>query len=180
MIAVPLRLAFARKHDNARTPVAVHGEDLATVLLRFDNGTRGSLRVGQVSPGDKNDLQLELNGRSGSLRWEQEGQNKLWPGSHEGPNALLMKDSTLLSNEAAADVRLPGGHQEGWADAFFNVIDDVYKMIRSNGVGVRPATVCDFAQATRTACILDAMLQSANKGGVWASVASIQDPSAEN
>jgi hypothetical protein len=40
------------------------------MLLRFDNGTRGVLKVGQVLPGHKNDLQLD----SGSRMW------MLWSG----------------------------------------------------------------------------------------------------
>jgi uncharacterized protein with LGFP repeats len=65
---------------------------------------------------------------------------------------------------------LPAGHQEGWADAFANVIGDIYTVIRSGGAVSRPATLCTFADATRTACVLEAMLKSAAAGGVWTDV----------
>ena len=160
--------AFTKSADAPRTPVAIPGEDLATVLLRFDNGARGSLKVGQVLPGHKNDLQIELNGRAASLRWEQERQNELWLGHHNAPNQLLAKDPSLLSPQAAAYAHLPGGHQESWADAFRNVIADIYTHILDRTV--RPATLCTFADATRTANIIDAMLRSANAGGVWTDI----------
>jgi predicted dehydrogenase len=163
--------AFGKTGTSERHAVAVHGEDLATVLLRFSNGARGSLKVGQVLPGHKNDLQIEINGRAGSLRWEQERQNELWLGSSGQANATLAKDPSLLSETAAAYAHLPGGHQESWTDAFRNVIADIYTFIRSGGdERDRPPTLCTFADATRTCCIIDAMLRSASAGGVWAKV----------
>src|SRR5262245_16277631 len=47
------------------TPITV--EDLASVLVRFDNGARGSFSVGQVCAGHKNDLQFEICGSEASL-----------------------------------------------------------------------------------------------------------------
>jgi predicted dehydrogenase len=70
--------------------VRVRSEDLASVLLRFGNGARGCLRVGQVLPGHKNDLQLEVNGRAASLRWLQERQNELWIGRYAQPDTIVM------------------------------------------------------------------------------------------
>ncbi len=160
--------AFGTPGSGSRIPVAIHGEDLAAILLRFENGARGSLRVGQVLPGHKNDLQIELNGRHGSIRWEQERQNELWLGFHDRPNAILLKDPSLLTPEAAAYARLPGGHQESWADAFRNVIADIYDCVRDRSA--RPATLCTFTDAYRTSTIVDAMLQSAAAGSRWTAI----------
>ena len=160
--------AFGKTSGSERTPVAIHGEDLATILLRFDNGARGCLRVGQVLPGHKNDLQIELNGRQGSVRWEQERQNELWLGFHDRANEILPKDPSLLMPEAAEYAHLPGGHQESWADAFRNVIADIYDCVRDRNA--KPATLCTFADAYRTSTIIDAMLQSAAAGSRWMEV----------
>src|SRR6478735_8036386 len=80
--------------------VDVKVEDLASVLLRFDNGAKGSFSVGQVCSGHKNDLQLEVCGSSASLRWHQESQNELWIGRRDKANELLAKDPSLLDTEA--------------------------------------------------------------------------------
>jgi predicted dehydrogenase len=162
--------AFGTFSGGDRVPVAIHGEDLATILLRFNNGARGSLRVGQVLPGHKNDLQIEVNGRQGSLRWEQERQNELWLGFHDRANGILPKDPSLLTSEAAVYAHLPGGHQESWADAFHNVIADVYHCVRD--ASAKPATLCTFANAYRTSTVIDSMLQSAAAGSRWIQVPS--------
>ncbi|WP_218623999.1 Gfo/Idh/MocA family oxidoreductase [Granulicella sp. dw_53] len=159
--------AFSKDTTVARTPVEVSSEDLASVLVRFDNGAKGCLSVGQVLPGHKNGLEIELNGRTGSVRWNQERQNELWIGRHDQPNAVMGKDPTLMLPGATQYAHLPAGHQESWADAFRNVIGDVYEWVRT---GEKPATVCTFSDAYRTCVIIEAMLKSHAAGGVWQEV----------
>ena len=69
----------------------MRGEDLATLLVRFEGGAKGTVSVGQVCAGHKNDLQIEVNGATGSLAWRQERQNELWVGRRDEPNAVLAK-----------------------------------------------------------------------------------------
>jgi predicted dehydrogenase len=166
--------AFSNNSTAERVPIEITGEDLASVLVRFDNGAKGCLSVGQVLPGHKNGLQIELNGRKASLRWNQERQNELWIGRHDQPNSVMAKQPSLMLPEAMAYAHLPAGHQEGWADAFRNVIGDIYEWVRT---GVKPATVCTFVDAHRTCMIIEAMLKSYEAGCVWQCVG---DPSEEN
>ena len=70
----------------------VETEDFASVLLRFENGARGTFSVSQVSAGHKNGLVLELNGRDASIRWKQERPNEMWIGRRREPNGTLLKD----------------------------------------------------------------------------------------
>src|SRR5579875_2971494 len=162
--------AFAGKGQGDLQPVEVTGEDLAVVTLRFSNGALGSLCVGQVLPGHKNDLRLEVNGRKGSLAWRQEQQNELWCGHHDRANAVLAKDPALLRPEARAYARLPGGHQESWADAFRNVIADAYAWIQAGASSPPAATVCTFADAAHVVAVVDAMVKSGKAGAVWTEV----------
>ena len=122
-------------------------------------------------PGHKNNLVVELDGRKQSVRWHQEQPNELWIGRHDGPNITLTKDPAQLSAEAQRYSRLPGGHQAGWSDAFFNVIFDAYSWIREGGdPQAKPAATATFDDGYRIACVVEAMLRSHAKGGVWESV----------
>lgn len=163
--------AFSAKSDAKREPVHITSEDLATVLLRFENGTKGTFSVAQVLPGHKNDLQLEINGRETSLKWKQEEQNELWIGHYNRANEVLPKDPSLESPEAVRYTHLPGGHQEAWADAFCNLLRDGYEWIQS---GARPedksAMLPTFEDGYRSTCITDAILRSHAAGGVWTNV----------
>jgi len=165
--------AFQAGATGERQAIPMVSEDLASVLLRFEDGTKGCLKVGQVLPGHKNELELEINGRAASLRWNQETQNELWIGREGEPNQIMGKNPSLMLPEARAYAHLPGGHQEGWADAFGNVIADVYRWIRMGANGTpRPSTACSFADATHISQIIEAMLSSNEQGGVWTQVAA--------
>ena len=160
--------AFSQKHTGDRERVQVTSEDLASVLLRFDNGAKGSFSVGQVLPGHKNDLQVEVNGTGASLKWKQEEQNELWIGRHDQPNQTMAKDPSLVSPEVLPYIHLPGGHQESWADAFMNIIRDAYNWIADGATpGSKPAMLPTFEDGYRSTCLVEAMLMSHASGGIW-------------
>jgi len=151
-------------------PVPMEAEDVATVLLRFANGVHGVMYVGQVLPGHKNDLRLEINGREGSLGWSAEQANSLWIGRHDRANQILAKDPALLHPDARRYAHLPGGHHEAWADALRNVIAEIYSWVRSGTP--QPAsgsTVATFASATQISALIDAMLES-NRTQTWQAI----------
>lgn len=170
------REAFAKGSDREqREEFRVQSEDLATILLRFDGGTKGCVSVGQVCAGHKNDLWFEISGERASLRWHQERQNELWIGRRGEANRVLLKDPALLAPGARRYAHLPGGHQEAWADAFCNVMRDVYGVIanKQNPVdpsSARPPAFASFEDGYRSACIVDAILESYAAGGVWTKV----------
>jgi predicted dehydrogenase len=160
--------SFAARNGTTGRPVQVTGEDLATVLLRWDNGARGVFTVGQVLPGHKNDLQLELCGRGGSLLWSQERQNELRATKYGAPTSLLMRDPAQLTPEARRYAHLPAGHEQGWASAFTNTLADIYAWIAAGGrAGEQSATVCTFADATTIVGLVESMIESHGRGGVW-------------
>jgi predicted dehydrogenase len=164
--------AFATTRTDQTEEVEITSEDLASVLLRFENGAKASFSVGQVLAGHKNGFWLEVNGSLASLRWHQERQNELWIGRRHLPEALLPKDPPMLDSAARSYTHLPGGHQEGWSDAFFNVIRDIYAVIaRGQGMKNIPPAMATFEDGYRANCMIEAMLDSHAAGNVWKKVA---------
>jgi predicted dehydrogenase len=150
--------------------VAVDTEDAASVLLRFASGAKGTMTVSQVSAGRKNRLFFEINAARASLAWDQEEPNQLWIGRRDRENADLARDPSLLSPEAAALARYPGGHQEGWPDALRNLFEDFYRAAAARDRDEPyQGSFATFPSAHQIALIVEAVLRS-HRSGAWAAV----------
>jgi predicted dehydrogenase len=125
-----------------------------------------------VCAGHKNDLVLEICGAKASLRWRQEHQNELWIGHRDSANQILQKDPSLIDAEVRHYAHLPGGHQEAWADAFANLMRDIYGFILAGKKpsDAHPPAFATFEDGYRANAIVEAILDSAKKGGVWTKV----------
>jgi predicted dehydrogenase len=130
---------FASADDVAREDAPMTTEDLAHILLRFDDGTRGSLVLSQVSAGRKNSLRFEVDGSGGSLAWDSERNEELWLGHRGKPNELLLRDPSLFPPEASARTALPAGHAEGFAETFKELYRAVYTAVAADGPPEEPS-----------------------------------------
>jgi predicted dehydrogenase len=150
---------------------AIHTEDYATVMLRFEGGARGVLTVSQVSAGRKNHLQLEVDGAQSSVVWNSERPEDLWIGHRDRPSEILMRDPGLLAPEARAVTSYPGGHAEGYPDTFKQLYRKVYAAVAA---GAPPATpdFPTFADGLRALQLGEAILQSARESR-WVTVPAV-------
>jgi predicted dehydrogenase len=156
--------AFATSGSSNTEAMNVTGEDYGAVLLRFENGARGTCLISQISGGHKNDLALEVNGSQATLRWSQENPELLWIGRRNEPNGLLHKVAPLLSDTAKKFAGYPGGHIEGYPDGFKNLVARFYAFIREGRDPHHDAPdFPTFADGHRAALIVDAILQSARE-----------------
>jgi predicted dehydrogenase len=140
------------------TPVQVHSEDFASILLRFDTGARGAFIVSQMSAGRKNRLELAIDGGHGALEWNSEDSERLWLGSRGGPNELALRDpgASLVPGTST----LPAGHAEGWSDALRTTIAAFYEMVRGGG---RAPWVSSWEDGLREVALTEAILASSNE-----------------
>ncbi|HSI97827.1 MAG TPA: Gfo/Idh/MocA family oxidoreductase [Gaiellaceae bacterium] len=129
---------FVRADDVSRENVEVHTEDVAHILLRFENGARGSLVVSQVSMGRKNSLRIEIDGSEAAIAWDSERNEELWLGGREAPNETLMRNAALMHPAAAARTHLPVAHAEGFADTFRELYRAVYADVARGGPSDEP------------------------------------------
>jgi predicted dehydrogenase len=117
---------FARADDVEREDAPMSTEDLAHILVRFENGARGSCVLSQISTGRKNSVHFQVDGSAGALAWHGERHEELWLGHRESPNELLLRNPALMHPAAAARTHLPVAHAEGFADTFRELYRAVY------------------------------------------------------
>lgn len=152
----------------AREDVEIQTEDIAHLLLRFENGARGSVVVSQVAPGRKNSLRLEVDGSGGALAWDSERHEELWLGRRDEPNGVVLRNAALMHPAAAARTHLPVAHAEGFVDAFRELYASVYADVERG----RPSPEPDYptfrdGHAGNVLC--DAVALS-NREGHWVKV----------
>jgi predicted dehydrogenase len=142
--------------------VPINTEDHASVLLRFDNGNKGSVTVSQVSAGRKNRLNIEISGSIANFEWCSEKPNEMWIGKRETANMHLMKDPGLFTKEAAQLISFPGGHNEGFPDTSKQLFKEVYAAIE-NGRQPEHPSFPTFSDGLRELIICERIIESHRK-----------------
>lgn len=148
--------------------VPINTEDHANVLLRFDNGNRGSVTVSQVSAGRKNQLKLEISGSKQTFAWNSEAPNELWIGHRDRSNELLMRDPSLAYPAARDLMSFPGGHNEGFPDTSKQLFKEVYAAVAAGKQPENPPFPT-FADGYRELLICERILESSRKRS-WVTV----------
>ena len=111
-------------------------DDNANVLLRYPGGAKGMLWASQVAPGNENSLRIRVFGDMGGLEWAQEEPNKLWFSRFGEPKQLLTRNGAGALPEARRVCRVPGGHPEGYLEAFANIYAEAAQAIRARQAGL--------------------------------------------
>ncbi len=143
--AIPIRRrptgeveTFASADDAEREDAAMSTEDIAHILLRYENGARGSLVLSQVSMGRKNSLRFEIDGSAGAIAWDAERHEELWLGHRDRPSETLLRNAALMHPDAAARTHLPAAHAEGYADTFRELYRAMYADVARGGPSDEP------------------------------------------
>ncbi len=113
-------------------------DDDGAVLMRFDNGAKGVLMATQIAVGEENAIRIRIYGDKGGVDWEQMEPNTLtvkWLGQ---PMQVLRVGTSLDSAVAAHNTRVPGGHPEGYLEAFANIYRNFATTIRAKANGEQP------------------------------------------
>ncbi len=146
--------------------IKINTEDYASVLFRLEDNTVGTFTVSQTVAGRKNQLVFDVHGSKKSLIWDQESPNQLLIGHRDKPNQLLLRDPSLLSEGVKNMVHYPGGHNEGFADAFKNFFINYYDSINNKKVECRYATFVDGLYEMK---LTEAILKSSNNNS-WVEI----------
>ncbi|EAQ04244.1 predicted oxidoreductase, Gfo/Idh/MocA family protein [Pseudooceanicola batsensis HTCC2597] len=110
-------------------------DDNAHVMLRWQGGAKGMLWCSQVAPGNENALRLRVYGDRGGLDWSQEEPNSLWFTPFGEPKRLLTRNGAGATEANTATSRVPGGHPEGYLEAFATIYSEAARAIHAQRRG---------------------------------------------
>lgn len=148
-------------------------DDDVQVLLRWASGARGMLWASQVAVGHLNDLKLRLYGAKGALEWSQRQPDQLLVTPLGEPTRIVHRGTGAMTADAARLSRIPGGHPEGYLEAFANLYGEVAdallaaRVAKSAPKAVHFPTVDDGVRGVQ---FIDAVQRSSKAGGKWVAV----------
>jgi predicted dehydrogenase len=149
-------------------------DDDGNVLLRFDNGAAGVLIASQIAAGEENNLRIKVYGEKGGIEWSQQEPNTLWVKWLDQPMQVLRAGSNYgvhLSSFATHNARTPGGHPEGYLEAFGNIYRNFALTLAARIAGTSPsAEALDFPSVEdgiRGMAFIDNVVASAGMDTKW-------------
>lgn len=106
-------------------------DDDVNVLLRYENGVRGSLWASQVAPGNENGLRVRVYGDKGGVEWSGESPNHLKVTEYGKPTVTITRGGYGSGASSRRVTRMPAGHPEGYLECFANIYLDAAELIRA-------------------------------------------------
>jgi predicted dehydrogenase len=145
-------------------------DDNAHVMLRFAGGAKGMLWCSQVAPGNENSLKLRVFGTKGGLEWAQEDPNRLWFTPFGQEKRLITRGGAGAGAAAARVTRIPGGHPEGYLEAFATIYTEAAHAIEAkrNGKSVDKSVVYPTVDdGVNGVAFIEACVASSRKNAAW-------------
>jgi len=146
-------------------------DDDANILLRFDNGARGSLWSSQVATGNENALRIRVYGDKASIDWSQENPNYLAFTTLGGNKEIFSRAGANNPSALGMLTRLPAGHPEGFLEAFATLYCDIAEQLiaRKNHRQSNPDAllVPGITDGLRGMEFIEKAVSSARQGSIW-------------
>lgn len=149
-------------------------DDDGAVLLKLENGAAGVLMASQVAAGEENAIKIRVYGEKGGLEWFQHEPNTLLVKWLDAPTQILRAGAGYtdrLSSFATHNCRTPGGHPEGYLEAFGNIYRNFALTIGAKLDGKEPtAEMLDFPgveDGIRGMAFIDNVVLSAQSTEKW-------------
>jgi predicted dehydrogenase len=148
------------------TPRDVENEDIAQILVRFSQGSVGTMEISRVATGKKCGLDFEIHGTKGALVFDQERMNEIRVYNTGDPDGRR-GHRTILSgpeHEDYASFCPAPGHGLGYNDLKIIEVRNLLKSIATN-----TSTYCDFHNGWRVQAIVDA-IEHSHRDHEWVDV----------
>ena len=145
-------------------------DDNAALLLHYEGGAKGMLWASQVAVGNENNQSLRVYGDKGSLSWRQEAPNELWFTPLGGAAQKITRGGAMAGDAAQRVTRIPGGHPEGYLEAFATIYTEVAEAIRAHTEGRTPDSQVVFPvgeDGLKGVAFVEAAVESSRNGATW-------------
>ncbi|TDY61573.1 Gfo/Idh/MocA family protein [Algibacter lectus] len=147
-------------------------DDDGNLLLRMENGAKGTMSISQIALGEENNLAIKVYGEKGSLEWHQENPNQLITHWLEEPVKIFTPNGNNLYEEALNVSRIPAGHPEGYLEAFATIYKNfaTHLMAVLNGETIDKPDYPTVKDGIRGMQFIYAAVESDKKNAAWTKI----------
>ncbi len=142
-------------------------DDDCSVFLRFEDvgfgAARGVLLASQIEVGELNTLRIRVYGEQGGLVWKQEEPNTLTLHHLDGRSEMIRAGTGLIGPDAQHRTRTPGGHPEGYLEAFANLYRDFAQVLRGQAAPLLPGV----AEGLRSMAFIETAVRASAARSGW-------------
>ncbi|PPJ45505.1 gfo/Idh/MocA family oxidoreductase [Rhizobium sp. KAs_5_22] len=153
-------------------------DDNAHVMIRFKAKgggmpAKGLLWCSQVAVGHENGLKVRVYGTKAGIEWVQADPNYLWFTRLGEPKQLITRGGAGAGASAQRVTRIPGGHPEGYLEAFATIYTEAAAAINAAKAGttVDPAVLYPtIDDGVKGVAFVEACVASSKGNGAWVKV----------
>lgn len=151
-------------------------DDDGIVLLKMQDGIKGTLQASQIAAGEENNLTIRVYGEKGGLEWHQQEPNTLTMKYLDKPMQIL-RTGGMHSSRTAANTRTPMGHPEGYLEAFANLYVSFANAIQDVKAGTyskdNDYDFPDVNEGVRGMALVESFVNSSNQDAKWYDLAQL-------
>ncbi len=142
-------------------------EDNAHVMMRYKNGSFGTLWASAVNIGSTHGQKIRIIGSKMSLEWWDEHPNQLLIGENDKPMQIWERGMGYLHKEADFS-RIGAGHNEGffesWANLYSRFAQVIFAKNQGQDIDLWYPNVNDGISGLS---FIEACVKSADNGAIW-------------
>ena len=136
-----------------------------TILVRFSDYCKGVIRASQIATAEENSFTVQIYGKNGCFKWNQENPNYLYHLMEGKPIQILKPGNSYLSDFSLKSSKLPPGHPEGFFDAMGNIYNGVAKTLKK--VQKDDGSYPSINEGVRGMMFIEKVLESNKNGNKW-------------
>ncbi|GEA10829.1 Gfo/Idh/MocA family oxidoreductase [Alteromonas sp. KUL49] len=145
-------------------------DDDGIVLLKMQDGIKGTLQASQIAAGEENNLTIRVYGEKGGLEWHQQEPNTLTV-KYLDSSTRVLRTGGAHSERTSANTRTPMGHPEGYLEAFANIYMNFISAIRDYEGGTyhkgKDYDFPDIYEGVRGMALVESFVNSSNQDTKW-------------
>jgi predicted dehydrogenase len=147
-------------------------DDDGNILIRMENGAKGTISISQIALGEENNLGIRVYGDKGSLEWYQENPNELITRWLDEPKKIYTPNGNGLHPEASEVCRIPAGHPEGYLEAFATIYKNFATHLNAvnNGETIEKPDYPTAADGIRGMKFIYAAVKSNENNSSWTKI----------